>query len=235
MWAAWSIALLAGSGACGDDTGATTGADTGETTTPGTSSASDASATTGDGSSGGEATAGPVDCGLAGAPGEHFITGSFTLQFVGEPQQGTPSGVFDPLLEVEVCFGLTFTAAPPVPEFDHTRVSLSELKVQTDDATGVVAATFGPSSIGGLFLRKVELGPNLFILSIGTSVPMQADQFTFELVCSAPTPYEADEGGFPIYQSMTCEDGQAAVRRLDDGGYVTDLVGGLARFRLHVP
>ncbi|WP_271998945.1 hypothetical protein [Nannocystis radixulma] len=184
-----------------------------------------------------DATAGPTDCGLAGTDDELFLAGSFKLTTVSDAVMGPPSDVFAPLLNVDVCFGLTF-AGEPVMENDQTRANMTEVALQTDDASGVVAATFAPATTGLLALRPMEFSPTVFVASIGTASPMADAQYSFELACMSPTGFELGDTGAPIFQSMVCDEGTVAVRRFTvapNGQLLTDLVLGSASFRLHVP
>jgi hypothetical protein len=243
---ALSAALMLFAG-CGDDGEATATQSSASDGSATQSSASNGSATaTGatDGAATTDAateTAGSTglesyDCGLAGADDEHYFTGAFQINQVGGLNDMPPTGVFDPLIGVEVCFNLSFTVGSLVDEpMAQRRLAISEVVIKTDDMTGVADATFVPSEAGGVYLRLPEFSPNVLILSVSAAGPELDGLFSFELVCQAPEPFELDGDGLPILQSMGCSGGISALRRFADASTVTDIASGGGTFSLHVP
>ncbi|MEZ4450385.1 MAG: hypothetical protein R3B09_12980 [Nannocystaceae bacterium] len=240
--AAWaSAAALVGIFGCGGDDGMasesseSSGASESSAGTDATSTATSTASSDGSASATTETTGpAPIDCGLNGAADQHYFTGTFTLTQSEAPKDATPTGVFDPLLGVEVCFGLTFTPSAPTDEpMAQRRFIVQDVVIKTDDTTGVAAATFEPADQGGIYLRLAEFSPYALILSVGAASSMGS--YSFEISCFTPTPFENDDVGLPIFQSMVCEGGAAALRRFEGASSVTDIASGGSRFALHVP
>ncbi|MEZ4381472.1 MAG: hypothetical protein R3A79_08985 [Nannocystaceae bacterium] len=223
------------SGTGGTDSGtAGTGSGTAGTgSATGTTGASDSDAATETAGTTGLET---FDCGLAGADDESYFTGSFQITQITGVNDVPPTGVFDALVGVDVCFSLAFHVASVVDEaMAQRRVIVDEVVIKTDDMTGVADMTFVPSEAGGMYLRLPEFSPYVLILSVSAGGPDLDGLFSFEIVCQAPEPFELDAEGLPILQSMSCSGGSAALRRFEGASTVTDIASGGAKFSLHVP